>query len=90
MSASLITSKVGVLLKENYGVRFNMWARVYAENDFVNIYSETFGGDNVRMVAYAKNLAYALHSFVIYSSELSEKEYATFLFNMIDKQFPTA
>ena len=91
MSVAIISSKVGDLLKANYGVRFNLWARVHAENDFVKVYLDTFGegGGNVKMVAYAKNLAYALYSFVIYSSDLAELEYATFLFHIIDKQFST-
>ena len=89
MSAALITSKVGELLKANYGVRFNLWTRAYAEKDFVKVYNDAFGEGNVKMVAYAQNLAYALYSFVIYSSDLTEKEYATFLFHIIDKQFAT-
>lgn len=90
MSVAIISSKVGDLLKANYGVRFNLWARLHAENDFVKVYTDAFGEGNVKMVAYAKNLAYALYSFVIYSSDLAELEYATFLFHIIDKQFSTS
>jgi hypothetical protein len=90
MSTTLITSKVGDLLKENFGVRFNLWVRVYAENDFIKVYSDAFGANNLQMETHARNLAYALYAFLIYSSDLSEKEYATFLFYMIDKQFSNA
>jgi hypothetical protein len=78
-------------IRANWGWMFNAWVKNQAENYIINIYKTT-KGDNDKSVLLAKNLYYAMESYVYFSDTSSTnfyvKDIVVFLDRIIKNQFP--
>ena len=73
------------LISANYGYKFNNWVKTTAETDFVNLFITYYGQLDVQ-INNAKNLAYALESYVRYTDDLSIRDYMVFVKAILEKQ----
>jgi hypothetical protein len=78
-------------IRANWGWMFNVWVKTHAENYIINIYKTT-KGDNDKNTLLAKNLYYAMESYVYFSDTSSAnfyvKDIVVFLDRIIKNQIP--